>query len=81
MGLSRETRVRSGFGQLYPELRPGWWEAAQAAARRVADRLVTQQGYAAVLKGRVLPDEHFEFRGGSSIRPGGRLSRLSDGRR
>ena len=80
MGLSREVRVRQGFGQLYPELRPGW-DAAQAAARRVADRLLSRQGYAAILKGRVLPEEHFEFRGGSSMRPGGRLSRMSDGRR
>ena len=80
MGLSRETRVRAGFGHLYPELRSGW-DAAQDAARRVADRLVTNRGYVALLKGRVLPDAHFEFRGGSSIRPGGRLSRLSDGRR
>ena len=80
MGLSRETRVRSGFSHLYPELRAGW-EAAQAAARRVADRILAHRGYAALMKGRVLPDEHFEFRGGSSIRPGGRLSRISDGRR
>lgn len=80
MGLSRETRVRPGFGHLYPELRSGW-EAAQEAARRLADRIVSRQGYAAVLKGRVMPEEHFEFRGGSSIRPGGRLSRMSDGRR
>jgi hypothetical protein len=65
---------------LYPELRSGW-EAAQEAARRLADRIVSRQGYAAVLKGRVMPEEHFEFRGGSSIRPGGRLSRMSDGRR
>jgi hypothetical protein len=80
MGLSRETRVRPGFGHLYPELRPGW-DVAQDAARRLADRILTKQGYAALLKGRVLPDDHFEFRGGSSIRPGGRLSRMSDGRR
>ena len=80
MGLTREARVRGGFGHLYPELRPGW-DSAQKAARRIADRMLVRQGYAALLKGRVLHDEHFEFRGGSSIRPGGRLSRLSDGRR
>jgi hypothetical protein len=80
MGLSREARVRSGFGHLYPELRFGW-EAAEEAARRLADRIVSRQGYAALLKGRVLSEEHFEFRGGSSLRPGGRLSRMCDGRR
>jgi hypothetical protein len=65
---------------LYPELRFGW-EAAEEAARRLADRIVSRQGYAALLKGRVLSEEHFEFRGGSSLRPGGRLSRMCDGRR
>ena len=80
MGLSREARLRTGCGQLYPDLRPGW-EVAQTVAARVADRLVSRQGYAALLRRRVLPEEHFEFRGGSSIRPGGRLSRLTDGRR
>jgi hypothetical protein len=80
MGLSRETRMRPGYGHVYPELRPGW-EAAQRVAARVADRLLSRHGYAALLRRRVLPDEHFEFRGGSSIRPGGRLSRLTDGRR
>jgi hypothetical protein len=80
MGLSREARVRAGFGHLYPELRAGW-ESAQNLARRVADRILARHGYAALLKGRVLSEEHFEFRGGSSIRLGGRLSRLSDGRR
>lgn len=80
MGLSRETRLRPGFSLLYPEVRPGW-EVAQSVARRVADRILARRGYAGLLNRRVLPEEHFEFRGGSSIRPGGRLSRLSDGRR
>jgi len=80
MGLSRETRLRPGLTHLYPELRPGW-EAAQKVAARVADRVLSRQGYVGLLNRRVLPDEHFEFRGGSSIRPGGRLSRLTDGRR
>ena len=80
MGLSRETRLRPGYGHAYPELRPGW-EVAQSVAARVADRLLSRHGYAALLRRRVLPDEHFEFRGGSGFRPGGRLSRLMDGRR
>ena len=80
MGLSREARIRPGFAHVYPELRAGW-EAAANAARRVADRILAQHGYAGLLKERLLSDEHFEFRGGSSIRPGGHVSRLSDGRR
>jgi hypothetical protein len=80
MGLSRETRLRPGCGHFYPELRTGW-ELAQNVAARVTDHIVSRRGYAAVLNRRILPDEHFEFRGGSSIRPGGRLSRVTDGRR
>jgi hypothetical protein len=80
MGLSRETRLRPGLTQLYPELRPGW-EVAQIVAARVAERILARHGYAGLLNRRVLPDEHFEFRGGSSIRPGGRRSRQTDGRR
>ena len=80
MGLSRETRLRPGCGHYYPELRPGW-EVAHNVATRVADRLVSRRGYVALLSRRVLPEEHFEFWGGSSILPGGRLSRLTDGRR
>jgi hypothetical protein len=80
MGLSREVRVRSGCGHLYPEIRPGW-EAATSVAQRIEQRILAREGYVGLLKTRVLSDRHFEFRGGSSIRPGGRLSRLSDGRR
>lgn len=80
MGLTRETRVRIGFGHLYPEIRPGW-DSAALTANRVSERVVARLGYAAILKARVLPEAHFEFRGGSSTRPGGRLSRISDGKR
>jgi len=82
MGLVREVRVRPGHGLEYPEVRPGGWEPAAAAAQRVADRIVAQQGYIALarLKGRVLPESDFEFQGGypNDIRPGGRQTRLGD---
>ena len=83
MPLSRETRVKSGFGHLYPEARGGAWEPASGVARRVADRVLARQGYAALLHGRVLPEDHFEFRGGppKDLRPGGRVSRLADSKR
>jgi hypothetical protein len=83
MALNREARVKAGFGHLYPEARLGTWETAAALARRVADRILERQGYAALLHGRVLPEPHFEFRGGppQDIRPGGRVSRLADRRR
>ncbi len=81
MGLTREVRVRPGFGHLYPEARAGW-ESAAALASRVADRILARHGYTAVLKNRLLADAHFEFRGGSSApRLGRRSGRLGDGKR
>ena len=83
MALSREVRVKAGHSHLYPEVRPGTWEKAATIARRVADRILARQGYAALLHGRVLPEAHFEFRGGppDDLRPGGRVSRLADRKR
>ena len=83
MALNREVRVKAGFGHLYPEVRVGAWEQAAVLARRVADRMLSRQGYAALLHARVLPELHFEFRGGppEDLRPGGRVSRLGDTRR
>ena len=83
MALNREVRVKAGSGHLYPEARIGGWEPAAVLARRVADRMLARQGYAALLHGRVLPESHFEFRGGppEDLRPGGRVSRLGDQRR
>lgn len=83
MALNREVRVKPGHGHLYPEARLGTWEQAAVVARRVADRILARQGYAALLHARVLPDAHFEFRGGppDDLRPGGRVSRLGDRRR
>jgi hypothetical protein len=83
MALTREARVKPTFGHLYPEVRPGGWESAAAVARRVADRVLTRRGYAALLERRVLSDAHFEFRGGppEELRPGGHVSRLADRKR
>lgn len=83
MALTREVRVKPTFGHLYPDIRSGSWESAAAVAGRVADRMLTQRGYAALLGRRVLSDAHFEFRGGppEELRPGGRVSRLADRQR
>ena len=61
----REARLRPECVDLYPGLRAGQWEAAAIIADRLlADRLI--RGSHAALLGRVLPDEHFEFRGGAA---------------
>ena len=61
--LRREARLRPGFAGLYPAL-PGdtWMGAAELGG--VLLRWITEGGAAPPLGARLLPDEHFEFRGG-----------------
>ena len=62
---SREARVRPEFASLYPGLRSGEW----ASAATVADRVLAawlMRGSETAIRGRVLLDAHFEFRGGGS---------------
>jgi hypothetical protein len=62
---TREARLRLEYAELYPGLRPGEWEAAAVLADRLlADSLLRGAGTA--LRGRVLQEAHFEFRGGAS---------------
>lgn len=74
---TREARLRPEYVELYPGLRAGNWESAAIVADRLlADCLV--RGSDDAIRGRVLLDAHFEFRGGASLggeRDGIRLRR------
>ena len=62
----REARLRPEFSELYPGLRPGRWEPAAI----LADRLLAEcllRGSENAIRGRVLPEVHFEFRGGVTL--------------
>lgn len=62
---TREARLRPEYTELYPGVRPGHWEpAAVLADRLLADSLL--RGSETAVRGRVLLDAHFEFRGGVS---------------
>lgn len=62
---TRAARLRPEYVELYPGIRPGEWEpAAMLADRLLADCLL--RGSDAAIRGRVLLDAHFEFRGGAS---------------
>jgi hypothetical protein len=52
------------FGSIYPEIPAGHWLPAWQAAMRRAERLWRDVGPDALIEGRLLPDEHFKFRGG-----------------
>jgi hypothetical protein len=66
--MRREARLRPEYAQLYPMLEAGRWELASVAAEKVAATRLLQLADTFVLHDRVLPDAHFEFRGGSARR-------------
>jgi len=80
MTLVREARLKPEYAVLYPEIRPGRWEAAAVVAERVAKGIVSRAGYVRLRRGRVLAEPHFEFRGQTPVgaEPGGRRRRLAD---
>ena len=59
----RRARVRAEFADQYPEIVPGVWMSAKKAAQLVKrGRKAARSG---VPGSRLLPDQHFEFRGGA----------------
>jgi hypothetical protein len=61
----RLVRLRPEFASLYPGLDPGVWETATELAARLLAQHVVQPSPGFMLSNRVLPEEHFEFQGGS----------------
>lgn len=60
----REARLRPEHAHRYPGVRPERWEPAATVADRVLAGWLLR-GNLIALRGRVLLDAHFEFRGGS----------------
>jgi hypothetical protein len=78
----RKTCLKPEYASLYPEVPPNIWLGAAGVAARVAARLRGSADSSDRLPKRVLPDEHFEFRGGRRRRqtwrgPGSRLGETS----
>jgi hypothetical protein len=61
----RLVRLRPEFAHLYPGLDPGVWETATELAARLLAQHVLQPSPGYMLSNRTLPDEHFEFQGGT----------------
>ena len=78
----RKTCLKPEYASLYPEVGSNIWLGAAGVAARVAARLRGSGDPDDSLPKRVLPDEHFEFRGGRRRRqswsgPGSRLGETS----
>jgi hypothetical protein len=68
---AREARLQPEHALFYPGVPVGeWMSAAVLADRILAGRLL--RGACSALQGRVLMEEHFEFRGGDTGRRGER---------
>ncbi|HUR94979.1 MAG TPA: hypothetical protein VMY76_10375 [Gemmatimonadales bacterium] len=61
----REARLRMEHAPRYPDVRPERWDFAATVADRVLAGALLR-GRLVTMRGRVLPDEHFEFRGGAT---------------
>ena len=60
---SREARLREEYVGLYPGLTAGQWLPAGEVAEHIVDMVRRERGSLG-LRGRVMADEHFDFRGG-----------------
>jgi hypothetical protein len=75
----REARLRPEFAHHYPNLTPGQWESAVRIAEAVLAIVMLQEMADAPQPNRVLPEEHFEFRGGAQLQRGDRRGRAAGG--
>lgn len=78
--MLRQVRVKAAYADRYPLLDPGVWYTAAAAAGFVKGTTIVREGAQIEIRDRVLPPEHFEFRGGVDHRGswGGMHTRLID---
>ena len=61
----RLVRLRPEFASLYPGLDPMVWETATELAARLLAQHALRPSPGYMLGNRVLPEEHFEFQGGT----------------
>ena len=64
-GALREARLIEQYGELYPGLSVGVWLPAGEVAEHIV-AVVRRQGGRVGRHGRVMSDQHFEFRGGQT---------------
>jgi hypothetical protein len=62
----RQARLRPEYVSLYPGLEPGVWEEGEDLAEQLLTQHLLRPSPGVGLSGRVLPGDHFEFRGSRS---------------
>lgn len=78
--IVREARLRPEYTALYPTVTPSVWQPAARVAERLLLYLLRHPAVVERLPDRLLNDQHFEFRGGSSGDAERRTRRLQVGR-
>lgn len=73
----REARLRAEHVGLYPGLSVDVWLPASEVAEHII-AMVRHEGGRLGQHGRLLAEEHFDFRGGDSTEPRGRNQRRED---
>jgi hypothetical protein len=76
----RKAPLRPEFAHLYPSVAPDQWDSAAVMADRVVVWLLRRPNAGWIATDRILPPEHFEFRGDSPRpdSPAGPKSRQGD---
>jgi hypothetical protein len=78
--MVRQVRLKAAHAGRYLALDPGVWYTAAAAAGFVKGTIIVRDGPQIEIRDRVLPPQHFEFRGGVDHREswGGMHTRRTD---
>jgi hypothetical protein len=59
----RQARLRAEYASLYPGVKPGIWVDAYDLAEQLLIQHLLQPSPGFMLSNRMLPEEHFDFRG------------------
>jgi len=78
--MVRQVRLKPAYADRYLSLDPGVWYTAAAVAGFVKGTTIVREGPRVEIRDRVLPPQHFEFRGGADHRGswGDMLTRRAD---
>lgn len=66
--MVRQVRLKAAYADRYRSLDTGIWYTAAAVAGFVKGTTIVREGPQVEIRDRVLPAEHFEFRGGADYR-------------